>query len=94
MLDKQTPQPVALDLDTRALEGTYKGAVRGDPAFSVEVKSISDGITMQSENSEEPDTLDVYVGNNTWSQGNTRIVIKNDEIRYINSSSYWILKKE
>ena len=94
LLDKVTPQSVALDFDTKMLDGKYTGAVRGAPEFSIEVKSISNGLTIQSERDEKADTLDVYIGNNTWIDDNTSIIIKNDEYRLVGPSAYYILKKE
>jgi hypothetical protein len=76
------------------LEGNYTGAVRGSDAFSLNVKSILNGLTIQSEGDEKADTLKTYIGNNTWAIDNTRIIIKNNEYRYVNPGAYYILKKE
>jgi hypothetical protein len=43
---------------------------------------------------DKADTLKTYIGNNTWADDNTRIIIKNNEYRFVNPSSYYILKKE
>lgn len=94
LLDKNEPQGIELDIDTKLLEGTYTGAVRGSYKYSLEIKSISNGLTIQSERDEEADTLKTYIGNNTWADGNTRIIIKNNEYREIQPSAYYILKKE
>lgn len=93
LIEKQLPQGIELDIDTKPLEGKYTGAVRGYTR-SLEVKSISDGITVQSIGSESIDTLKTYVGNNTWADGNARIIVKNNEYRVLASSAYYILKKE
>lgn len=94
LIDKKEPSSMELDIDSKILEGKYTGAVRGSGSFTLEVKSIENGITVKSERSDSPDTLKTYVGNNTWANGNTRIIIKNDEYRLVNPSAYYILKKK
>jgi len=94
LIDKKEPQSLELDIDSKILEGKYTGAVRGSGSFTLEVKSIENGLTVKSERSDKPDTLKTYVGNNTWADGNTRIIIKNDEYRLVNPSTYYILKKK
>ncbi|MFS4448515.1 serine hydrolase domain-containing protein [Maribacter sp. 2307UL18-2] len=94
LLDKNEPQSIDLDIDTKLLEGKYTGAVRGSYTYSIEVKSISNGLTIQSERDEKADTLKTYMGNNTWADDNARIIIKNNEYRFVNPSAYYILKKE
>ena len=49
---------------------------------------------VQSEGEEEADTLKTYIGNNTWAEDNDRIIITNNEYRYVTPSAYYILKKE
>jgi len=82
-----------LDIDSIDIQGTYTGAIRGSTK-SLKVKSITNGITIQSVGKEEIDTLKVYVGNNTWMDGNNRITIKNNEYHIDNRYNYYILKKE
>ena len=94
LLDKNEPQGMELDIDTKPLEGKYSGAVRGSYTFSIEVKSILNGLTIQSERDENADTLKTYIGNNTWARGNTKIIIKNNEYRIDGPSAYYILKKK
>lgn len=93
LLDKKEYESVELDSDFKNIQGTYKGAVRGSMQ-SLEVKSIVNGITLQSVGEERIDTLKVYLGNNTWMDGNNRIIIENDEYRVDNIYNYYILKKE
>jgi hypothetical protein len=52
------------------------------------------GIIIQKLKSNKIDTLKTYIGNNTWADGNNRIVIKNNEYRDIQPYAYYILKKE
>jgi CubicO group peptidase (beta-lactamase class C family) len=94
LLEKKTPQSVELDIDTKVLEGKYTGAVRGSNEYSIEVKSILNGLTIQSERDENADTLNIYIGNNTWADNNNRIIINNNEYRIVSPSAYYILKKE
>lgn len=94
LLDKELPQPTELDVDTKGLEGSYTGAIRGAYSHTIEVKSIDRGLTIRSEGEEQVDTLNTYIGNYTWADGNTRIHIKNNEYRYVNPYSYFILKKK
>jgi len=41
-----------------------------------------------------PSNLEVYVGNNTWMNGNDKITIENGEYRIDKTYNYYILKKE
>ena len=93
LLDKKTPQSMKIDIDTKLLEGKYSGAVRGYTR-TLEVKSILNGLTIQSEGDEKVDTLKTYIGKNTWAEGNTKIIIKNNEYRIDAPSAYNILKKQ
>jgi hypothetical protein len=87
-----------LDIDTKAIQGTYTGQTRGgrdsDGKQSIEINSIENGITRQVKGEEKIDTLDVYVGNNTWMEGNDKIIIENGEYRIDKVYNYYILKKE
>lgn len=94
LIDKKTPQSKELDIKTKPLEGKYTGAVRGSDNFTIEVRSIINGLTVKSERDDKADTLKIYIGNNTWADDNNRIIIKNNEYRFVNPSSYYILKKE
>ena len=94
ILEKNTPQSVDLDIDTKVLEGKYTGAVRGSYEYSIEVKSILNGLAIKSERDENADTLSIYIGNNTWADNNNRIIINNNEYRIVSPSAYYILKKE
>lgn len=93
LLDKMEYKQVDLDSNFKDIQGTYTGPVRGSTK-SLEVKSIANGITIQAMGEEEIDTLKVYVGNNTWMDGNNRITIENNEYRVNDTYNYYILKKE
>ena len=93
LLTKQEYKGEDLDINVTNLEGIYKGAVRGT-THSLEIKSILNGITVQSIGEEDIDTLELYVGNNTWMDGNDRITIENNEYRLDKTYNYYILEKE
>jgi CubicO group peptidase (beta-lactamase class C family) len=98
LLDKKEYEQAPLDIDTKAIQGTYTGQTRGgrdsDGKQSIEINSIENGITRQVKGEEKTDTLDVYVGNNTWMEGNDKIIIENGEYRIDKVYNYYILKKE
>jgi CubicO group peptidase (beta-lactamase class C family) len=94
LLDKKIPENVDLDIETALLDGLYTGPTYGNYTDSIQVKSIVGGIIIQKLKSDKIDTLKTYIGNNTWADGNNRIVIKNNEYREIQPYAYYILKKE
>jgi len=93
LLDKNSPPTIPLDISTKDLEGKYTGAVRGSTRTLI-LKSIDNGITVQSEGETIIDTLDNYVGNSTWMDENNTIVIENNEYRIDQISGYYVLTKE
>ena len=94
LLDKKPPLGIPLDLDTKQLEGIYSGAVRGAYKYSIEVKTIANGLTTKAIGRPRLDSLTTYIGNNTWASGNDKFIIKNNEYRIVGPSYYYILKKE
>jgi CubicO group peptidase (beta-lactamase class C family) len=93
LLDKKEYKKVAVDVDTKSIQGVYKGQAR-DTIQSLEIKSIDNGITRQIIGNEKIDTLKTYIGNNTWMDGNDKITIENNEYRIDKIWNYYILKKE
>lgn len=93
LLDKKEYKQVELDFDANAIQGTYTGQTRR-AIQSVDIKSIENGITRQVKGEEKIDTLNLYIGNNTWMEGNNKITIKNNEYRVDRIYNYYILKKE
>ena len=93
LLDKKEATPVALDVDLTSLEGRYTGQARGR-MLTFDVNSFTNGITFQRKGSKSIDTLKTYIGNNTWADGNTRFMIKNNEFRIDQATVHYILKKE
>ena len=93
LLDKKEYKPMPLDIDAIAIQGIYTGQTR-DTIQSIEIKSIENAITRQVKGEKKIDTLKVYVGNNTWMDGNDKITIENNEYRVDKIYNYYILKKE
>jgi len=93
LLKKKEYVKVESDIDFKTIQGIYTGQTRG-AIQSLEIKSIANGITRQVMGEEKIDTLKVYVGNNTWMDGNDKITIENDGYRVDNIYNYYILKKE
>jgi CubicO group peptidase (beta-lactamase class C family) len=94
LLDKKAPLDIPLDLDTKQLEGIYSGAVRGAYKYSIEVKTIPNGLTAKATGRPRLDSLTTYIGDNTWASGNDKFIIKNNEYRIVGPTYYYILKKE
>ncbi|MFT6929467.1 MAG: CubicO group peptidase (beta-lactamase class C family) [Sediminicola sp.] len=94
LLDKKEYVKIESDFDANVIQGNYTGVVRGGDKKTIEIKTIRNGITRQTVSEEKIDTLNVYVGNNTWMDGNDRITIANNEYRVDNIYNYYILKKE
>jgi len=98
LLDKKEYEQATLDININAIKGIYSGQTRGgkdsDGKQAIEIKSIENGITRQVMGEEKIDTLSVYVGNNTWMDGNDKIIIENNEYRIDNIYNYYILKME
>ena len=93
LLDKKTPMPVKLDIELEKLSGTYSGAARGR-SISIEVHVVDEILSTQFKGRTRVDTLNIYIGNNTWMQGNDIIKIKNGEYHVDNVYGYYILKKD
>jgi len=93
LLDKKPYKQVKSDIDVNNIQGIYTGVGR-DRIQSVEIKSIENGITRRNIGEEKIDTLSVYVGKNTWMEGNDKIIIENNEYRINKIYNYYIFKKE
>jgi CubicO group peptidase (beta-lactamase class C family) len=92
LLDKKDYEPVALDFDLKEIEGTYSGQTRGSPQI-VEVKAITDAISIQFNKDGKIDTLSTYIGNHTWMDGNTTVTIKDGISSTDQVYGHYILKK-
>ena len=92
LLEKQEYESIALDFDPKEIEGTYSGQTRGRMQ-SVEVKAITDAITIEFNEDGKIDTLDTYIGNHTWMDGNTTVFIKDGLSQTDQIYGHYILKK-
>jgi len=93
LLDKQVYDPVEIDIDLASISGKYTGQVRGR-IFSIEIKALSNSIAISSEGQDGADTLKTYLGQHAWSDGNSIVIIQNDEYRRDDVYGYFILKKQ
>ena len=80
LLDKQEPETVEIDINLASLSGKYTGQVRGR-IFSIEITALSNSIAISSGGQGSMDTLKTYIGQHTWMDGNSIVVIQNDEYR-------------
>jgi len=92
LLDKIEYEAVELDFDPTIVEGTYSGQIRGRNN-NIEVKAITDAITVESNKDGNIDTLTTYIGNHTWIDGNTTIDIKDGILETDQVYGHYILKK-
>lgn len=85
-----------LDLDSNAIniQGKYIRNT-GNLKQSLDVQLIKKNvITVHDLKKDQIDTLDVYIGNNTWLKGTDRITIKNNKYTIDKNYNYLIFKKE
>ena len=62
--------------------------------FSIEITALANTITVSAIGQDIVDTLKTYMGQHTWIDGNSIVVIENDEYRRDDVSGYFILKKQ
>jgi len=93
LLEKKDYESRALDFDPKEVEGTYLGQTRGR-IQNIEVKAITDAITVESNKDGNIDTLTTYVGNHTWIDGNTTISLKDGLLETDQVYGHFILKKQ
>jgi CubicO group peptidase (beta-lactamase class C family) len=93
LLEKKDYESVGLDFDPKEVEGTYSGQTRGRMQ-SIEVKAITDAITVESNKDGNIDTLTTYVGNRTWMDDNTSIFINEGILEVDHVGGHYILKKQ
>lgn len=92
LLEKQEYESIALDFDPKEIEGTYSGQTRGRTQ-NVEVKAIVDAITIEFNEDGKIDTLNTYIGDHTWMDGNTTVRIKDGLSQTDQVYGHYILKK-
>ena len=62
--------------------------------FSIEITALPNSLTISAVGQDIVDTLKTYMGQHTWIDGNSIVVIENDEYRRDDVSGYFILKKQ
>jgi CubicO group peptidase (beta-lactamase class C family) len=93
LLDKQTHNLAETDIDLESLAGKYSGQVRGR-IHSIEIAALAGTITVSAVGQDKVDTLETYIGQHTWMDGNSIVVIENGEYRRDDVYGYFILKKQ
>ncbi len=93
LLEKKDYESLAMDFDPKEVEGIYSGQTRGRMQ-SIEVKAITDAITVESNKDGNIDTLSTYAGNRTWMDGNTSIFINEGTLELDHVGGHYILKKQ
>ncbi|MEP3210452.1 MAG: serine hydrolase domain-containing protein [Maribacter sp.] len=93
LLEKEEYESTTLDFDPKEIEGIYSGQTRGRKQ-SVEVKAIANAITVEFNKDGNKDTLNIYVGNHTWMDGNTTVFINDGLVKTDQVYGHYILKKE
>ena len=93
LLEKFDRDPLDLDVNLDDLAGRYTGQIRGQ-IISIDVEAQSGFLIISTEGRSQVDTLDLYLGNSTWSEGNSLIEIKNNVYCRDDVYGYVKLKKE
>lgn len=93
ILAKKQFQSVAIDLNLEKLTGTYKGMARGGE-MSIEIGSLSDQLTTQTNGQSKPKKLETYVGNSTWMRGNNTFTFTGEKLILDNIYGHYILNKQ
>jgi len=93
LLDKQGYYPVEIDIDLESLSGKYSGQVRGR-IYSIEITALTNTITVSAVGQDIVDTLETYMGQHTWMDGNSIVIIDNNEYRRDDVYGYFVLKKQ
>ncbi len=91
LLDKKSYPTVDLDIDPDSVTGKYTGQVRGR-TFTVEVSNSSEGLTLIKD--DNVTHLDNYIGNQTWMDDNSIIIIKDGIYRSDDVYGHYLLEKE
>lgn len=92
LLEKHDNDSMELDINLESLAGKYTGQVRGRIS-SIDIKAQDKFLIISADGRSQGDTLDIYLGNNTWSEGNSRITIKNDVYSRDDIYGYFKLNK-
>lgn len=93
LLEKVDREPVELDISLDDLAGRYTGQIRGQ-IISLNVEAQSSFLITSVEGRSQVDTLDLYLGNSTWAEGNSLIEIQNNVYSRDDVYGYIKLEKE
>lgn len=93
LLEKYDNDPVEVDINLDSLKGKYAGQIRGQ-IISVDIEAQPKFLIISTEGRSEVDTLEIYLGSNTWSKGNSLIKIENNVFSRDDIYGYFKLARE
>lgn len=93
LLEKYGNDPMEVDINLDSLEGRYTGQIRGQ-IISVNIEAQRKFLIISNEEGSQVDTLEIYLGSNTWSEGNSLIKIENNVYSRDDIYGYFKLAKE
>jgi CubicO group peptidase (beta-lactamase class C family) len=93
LLEKYGNDPVEVDINLDSLKGKYTGQIRGQ-IISVDIEAQPKFLIISTEGRSQVDTLEIYLGSNTWSKGNSLIKIENNVYSRDDVYGYFKLAKE
>ena len=93
LLEKYGNDPLEVDINLDSLEGRYTGQIRGQ-IISVDIEAQPKSLIISTEGRRQADTLDIYLGNNTWGEGNSLIRIDDNVYSRDDIYGYFKLAKE
>jgi hypothetical protein len=93
LLEKHSNDPMEVDINLDSLEGRYTGQIRGQ-IISVDIEAQPESLIISTEGRSQVDTLDIYLGNNTWGEGNSLIKIDDNVCSRDDIYGYIKLAKE
>jgi CubicO group peptidase (beta-lactamase class C family) len=93
LLEKYGNDPLEVDINLDSLEGRYTGQIRGQ-IISVDIEAQPKSLIISTEGRSQADTLDIYLGNNTWGEGNSLIRIDDNVYSRDDIYGYFKLAKE
>jgi CubicO group peptidase (beta-lactamase class C family) len=93
LLEKKHQESLTLDLDPKEIEGIYTGQTRGRME-SIEIKALSNTITVESNNDGKIDTLTTYLGNRRWTFDNYTIFVNDGILEVDLVGGHYLLQKQ
>lgn len=92
LIEKKEYPLMELESGVNGYSGSYKGLVRGQQVL-LNINVTQEGLILKYENDTAADTIEAYLGNKTWADGNHLITLKENEITLDNLYGYYRLKK-